>query len=61
LQTRNEDAIRAEARQLIDKLWCRGGGFVAGFYSDEPSIGLDPKWQQIAMDEFMLAGKSQVI
>lgn len=56
LQTRNEDLIRAEARELIDKLWRGRGGFVAGYYEDEKSIGLDSKWQQIACDEFKKRG-----
>lgn len=57
LQTQNEDVIRAEARELIDKLWRGRGGFVAGYYEDNESIGLDPKWQQIACDEFQKWGK----
>lgn len=57
LQCRDEQRIRAKAREMLDKLWFpKNGGFVAGFYTDEASIGLDPKWQAIACDEFMCHG-----
>jgi hypothetical protein len=56
LQTKDECAIRQEANEMLEKLW-RGGGFVAGFYGDEHSIGLEPKWQQIASDEFLRTGR----
>lgn len=56
LQTGSEDKIRAEAREMIDKLWRGRGGFVAGYYGDNASIGLDPKWQAIASDEFARVG-----
>ena len=57
LQTKNEALIRAEARELLDKLWRGRGGFVAGHYGDNASIGLEPIWQEIADDEFMRYGK----
>ena len=53
LQTHDEALIRCEAREMIDKLWKGRGGFIAGYYSDNASIGLDPKWQAIACDEFL--------
>ena len=53
LQTENETLIRTEAREMLDKLWHGRGGFIAGYYSDNASIGLDPKWQEIATDEFL--------
>lgn len=56
LQTRNETVIRAKAREMLDKLWQGRGGFIAGYYSDNPSIGLDPKWQHIASNEFATYG-----
>jgi uroporphyrinogen-III decarboxylase len=59
LQTKDEAAIRAEARELLEKLWQRRGGFIAGFYTDDASIGLEPKWQQIASDEFLKKGKRE--
>ncbi len=58
LQTRDEAHIRAKAREMLDKLWRGRGGFVAGFYGDNASIGLDPKWQDIASDEFARYGVS---
>ena len=56
LQTEDESLIRNEASELISKLWKGRGGFIAGFYSDNASIGLDPKWQEIASDEFTRQG-----
>lgn len=53
LQTHDESLIRKEAREMIDKLWKGKGGFIAGYYNDNASIGLDPKWQNIACDEFL--------
>ena len=56
LQTRNEPVIRAKVREMLDKLWKGRGGFIAGYYPDNASIGLDPKWQEIACDEFLARG-----
>ncbi len=56
LQTRDETAIRSAAREMLDKLWHGRGGFVAGYYGDNVSIGLDPKWQDSACDEFLKRG-----
>lgn len=62
LQQRDEAVIRAKAREMVDKLW-RGsgrreyGGFIAGYYDDNASIGLDPGWQAIACDEFLACGR----
>jgi len=57
LQKKDETLIRAEVGELLEKLWRGSGGFIAGFYSDEPSIGLEPKWQQIANAEFLRKGR----
>lgn len=57
LQSKDEKLIRAETREMIDKLWKGRGGFIAGYYGDNASIGLDPKWQEIACDEFLKAGR----
>jgi uroporphyrinogen-III decarboxylase len=57
LQSRDEKIIRAKAREMIDKLWKNRGGFIAGYYSDNVAIGLDPKWQEIASEEFIAYGK----
>jgi len=56
LQQRNEGVIRAKAKEMLDKLWRGQGGFIAGYYSDNASIGLDPKWQDYASDEFRSSG-----
>lgn len=56
LQTRDEAAIQAEAREMIEKLGGPDGGFIAGYYGDNVSIGLDPKWQDIACRAFMQYG-----
>jgi len=56
LQTRDEQVIRAKAREMLDKLWKGRGGFVAGYYTDNPSIGLTPEVQEWASDEFIRHG-----
>ena len=56
LQLRDEVVIRAKAREMLDKLWKGRGGFIAGYYTDEVSIGLDPRWQEYASDEFIRFG-----
>ncbi len=56
LQQRDEAVIRAKAREMLDKLWRGRGGFIAGYYSDNVSIGLDPRWQDYACDEFETYG-----
>lgn len=59
LQTKDEALIRREVDEMLGKLWRGKGGFVAGFYKDEPSIGLEPKWQRIASEEFLRKGKRE--
>lgn len=56
LQTRDRDAIVAKVDEMLDKLWRGRGGFVAGYYEDNASIGLDPKWQDIANQRFLERG-----
>jgi hypothetical protein len=56
LQQEDEGVIREKVREMLDKLWSARGGFVAGYYGDNPSIGLDPKWQTIASEEFVSSG-----
>ena len=58
LQQCDEKIIRDEAKEMLDKLWHGRGGFIAGYYSDNESIGLDPKWQDYACDEFSNVGQS---
>ncbi|UCH09994.1 MAG: hypothetical protein JSU61_12435 [Fidelibacterota bacterium] len=57
LQSQDEAIIRAKAREMLDKLWRGRGGFIAGYYDDNPSIGLDPEWQEYACDEFVRHGE----
>ena len=56
LQQRDENVIRGKAREMLDKLWRGRGGFIAGYYDDNVSIGLDPKWQDCACAEFIACG-----
>jgi hypothetical protein len=56
LQLRDETAIRTKAREMLDKLWKGRGGFIAGYYEDNSSIGLDQRWQEYASDEFLSSG-----
>jgi len=56
LQKKNETIIRAKAREMLDKLWKGRGGFIAGYYGDNKSIGLDPEWQLYACEEFKFHG-----
>ena len=61
LQTRDDILIQAKAQEMLDKLWRGRGGFVAGYYTDNPSIGLDPKWQAIACETFLAEGIARTV
>ncbi len=52
LQTHDEQLIAAEAAELVAKLGGSRGGFIAGYYSDNPSIGLEEHWQDVACRAF---------
>ena len=56
LQTGDEAAIRADAREMLEKMGGPDGGFIAGYYGDNTSIGLDPHWQDVACRAFMEYG-----
>ena len=56
LQTGDAARIEADAREMIDKLGGKDGGFIAGYYSGNEAIGLDPKWQDIACRAFTQYG-----
>lgn len=56
LQTRDEAAIEADAREMIEKIGGPDGGFIAGYYGDNSSIGLDPHWQDVACRAFCKYG-----
>lgn len=59
LQTKDADQIAQEARHLVEALGGPEGGFIAGYYQDNASIGLDPRWQNIACRAFMQCGRYQ--
>jgi len=56
LQTRDAAQIEADARAMIDQLGGPDGGFIAGYYSSNEAIGLDPRWQDIACKTFTKYG-----
>lgn len=60
LQRRDETLIRTDAAAMVQRLWRGEGGFIAGFYGDDESIGLDPKWQNIASEAFEEAAQAVV-
>ncbi len=53
LQSRDEKRIAEEARCLIERLGCYGGGFIAGYYGSNEALGLDPKYQDVACRAFV--------
>lgn len=56
LQTRDPGQIRAEARELVEKLGGFGGGFIAGYYAGNDAIGLPPDVQDVACRAFVEFG-----
>jgi uroporphyrinogen-III decarboxylase len=56
LQTHDADLIEADARAMIELLGGPEGGFIAGYYSGNEAIGLDPKWQDVACRAFSKYG-----
>lgn len=60
LQSRDERIIRAKAREMLDKLWRGRGGFIAGYYEDNASIGLEPKYQKYACGEFITYSRKEL-
>lgn len=56
LQTRDPKLIRSEARQLVEKLGAKGGGFIAGYYGGNQAIGLTPDIQDHACKAFVEFG-----
>ncbi len=57
LQTHDAQLIAAEARELVAKLGCRGGGFIAGYYSAHEAIGLPGEVQDAACRAFVESAK----
>ena len=56
LQTRAPELIRKEAKEMIDKLGGKGGGFIATYYSSKEALGLPPQIQDIAISAFVEYG-----
>ena len=56
LQRRDETVIRTKVEEMLDKLWKGRGGLIAGCYSDDASIGLEPHWQEFACQVFLEQG-----
>lgn len=56
LQSGDRGIIRAKARQMVDKLGGKGGGFIAKDYGDNASIGVDPLWQHWGYEAFLKYG-----
>jgi uroporphyrinogen decarboxylase len=56
LQTRDAAAIEADAQAMIETLGGPQGGFIAGYYSGNEAIGLDPRWQEVACRAFTRYG-----
>jgi hypothetical protein len=60
LQRQDEGSIEAEARAMVEQIGGPDGGFVAGYYGDNASIGLSPHWQDVACRAFMAYGDYRV-
>jgi uroporphyrinogen decarboxylase len=56
LQAKDEVAIEADAREMVQTMGGSDGGFIAGYYGDNPSIGLDAHWQDVACRAFIKYG-----
>jgi hypothetical protein len=56
LQTRDPERIESDAREMIEKLGAKCGGFIAGYYGSNEGIGLDPEVQDIACRAFVKYG-----
>ncbi len=53
LPTGDRALIESRARAMLEKLASRGGGFIAGCYGDNASLGVDPLWQHWAYEAFL--------
>ena len=56
LQSRDEEVIESDIKEMLEKLGGKGGGFIARYYGDNEGIGLDAKWQDIACRAFVKYG-----
>ncbi len=56
LPTGDEAKIEAFAKELVEKLGAFNGGFIAGHYGNNDSIGVRPEWQEVACRSFVKYG-----
>ncbi len=56
LPTGDKELIEQKARELIEKFFVGGGGFIARDYGDYPTIQVKDEWAQWMRDEFYRAG-----
>lgn len=42
---------------MLQRLWKGEGGFIAGYHWDIHSLGIDPQFQEYAVDEFIINGR----
>jgi uroporphyrinogen-III decarboxylase len=60
LQTRDAALIERTARQMVERLGGKGGGFIAGYYGSNEGIGLDPAVQDVACQAFVKYGAPEL-
>ncbi|HBG28572.1 MAG: hypothetical protein A2Y10_20005 [Planctomycetes bacterium GWF2_41_51] len=58
LPTQDSELITNEAKFLIEKFGSFGGGFIAGYYTNNEAIGITPDIQKIASESFLKFGCS---
>ena len=56
LPTGDKELIEKNARDLVEKFFVKGGGFIARDYGDYPTIHVKPEWAQWMRDEFYKVG-----
>lgn len=59
LPKKDGDRIVEDVHEMLDRLWRGRGGFIAGYYGDNASIGLEPGWQELACEQFVRYGVRQ--
>jgi len=61
LPTGNKELIEKSARELVEKFFVNGGGFIARDYRDYPTIQVKTEWAQWMRDEFFKEGGTTFI
>lgn len=56
LPTGDRQLIEKSARELVEKFFVNGGGFIARDYGDYPTIKVKPEWAQWMREEFYRVG-----